>query len=197
MTFDFNLGAEQVVAIALAFIGAGVSTTIFMWRVFSVTKKFITNQETMTSTLSTINKELTTNGGSSVKDMILRLNGVCERIERRQKVIDQRSKVALEGMGCVFEIDRLGHLVWANEDFCRHTIGYGNISQGLDWIAILDEGKREEFVIELNSCLDMARKIDIETLSAEGNPIHIVGRPYHVGEGEHEGFIIQICKLEK
>jgi len=194
----FDIDAEKVLTIALMFIGAGVSTVIFMWRVFSVTKKFITNQETMKSALRTINKELTTNGGSSVKDMILLLNGVCGRIERRQKVIDQRSKTALDGMNtCLFEIDRDGKLVWANELFRQQTSGYGDIRQGLDWIVIIEEGEREEFLTELKSCLEMSRKIEIETMSAEGHQIHLTGKPYRVGDGQHEGFIIQICKLEK
>lgn len=195
MIFDFDI--EQVLTVTFMLVGATVSTVLFFWRVFIVTRKFINNQETMKASLSAITSEVTCNGGRSIKDIILNLNETCSRMELRQKIIDQRSKAALQYQDrCLFETDKDGQLVWANENFYQYTVDYGDISGGLDWIAVIDEDERENFVTELNSCLEMGRRLDIETVSVNNQQLQFIGHPYRVGEGQHEGFLIHIQTLE-
>jgi len=195
MIFDFNI--EQVLTVIFMLVGATVSTVLFFWRVFVCTRKFISNQETMKNSLSAIKSEVTCNGGRSIKDIILKLNETCGRMELRQSIIDQRSKAALEYQDrCLFETDRDGQLVWANENFYQYTVDYGDISGGLDWIAVIDENERENFVTELNSCLKMGRRLDIETVSVNDQQLQLIGHPYRVGDGQHEGFLIHIQILE-
>ena len=65
-----------------------------------------------------IKKELTTNGGSSLKDAIISMGKSCERIEERQKVIIQRTKAALHYSGAaLFETDEDGRMTWSNANF--------------------------------------------------------------------------------
>ena len=57
-------------------------------------------------------KELSTNGGNSLKDAIIDLRQTCHRI-RKTKIIEQRTKAALHYSNvALFETDIAGRLVW-------------------------------------------------------------------------------------
>lgn len=192
-----SITLEEALAFA-SLLGATGSALVFLWRIF----KAITRAEHIalkaSKQIETIKSEVTHNGGGSIKDLVLKLDRTCDRMEIRQRVIDQRSKAALHYQErCLFETDKNGHLVWANESFYQHTVENGDISGGLDWIAIIHEEDREEFLKEFNSCLDMGRRIDIETVSVEGRRLHFTGYPYRVGKGRQEGFLIHIQIREK
>lgn len=192
----FGINAEQIVTVA-SLIGAVVSAVIFLWRIFRIARTFINNQEVIQTSLDYIKSEVTYNGGGSTKDMILKLTRTCDRMEASQKIIDQRSKASLNYQNrSLFETDKKGHLVWANEKFYQQTVEQGDISGGLDWVSVIDENEREDFVTELSSCLKMGRRIDIETSSVSGLKLRFIGHPYRVGKGNQEGFLIQIQTLE-
>jgi len=192
----FNIDLEQVLTV-VSLGGATVAVVVFLWRTFIALRKFIATQEEIQTCIADIKCEVTYNSGGSIKDMVLKLSRTCNRMEVRQRVIDQRSKAALHFQNkCLFEIDNKGHMVWANESFYQKTVDRGDISEGLDWITVINEDERENFVTELDSCLEMGRLLDIETVSTEGEKLHFIGHPYRVGEGHHEGFLIHIQTLE-
>ena len=69
--------------------------TLFTWkRLVKPTQQFMADQEDIKYSIETIRKEVVTNGGLSIKDVVNSLKGTCERIEDRQKVLDQRSKAS-------------------------------------------------------------------------------------------------------
>ena len=192
-----SITLEEALAFA-SLLGATGSALVFVWRIFKAITRAEQKQIALKASVETIKSEVTHNGGGSIKDLVLKLDRTCGRMEIRQGVIDQRSKAALHYQErCLFETDRNGHLVWANESFYQHTVENGDISGGLDWIAIIHEEDREEFLKEFNSCLDMGRRIDIETVSVEGRRLHFTGYPYRVGKGRQEGFLIHIQIREK
>lgn len=137
------------------------------------------------------------NGGGSMKDIINGLKISIDRIEVRQQVIDQRTKAGLHYKAQpLFEVDSSGKIVWYNEAFRKLTEENGTM-KGLDWFAIVEDNFRPQFIDEVNSCLRMGRKIDIDTVSQNGKFIHFVGFPYKIDSGSHEGFLIHLYKGER
>ncbi len=192
-----SITVEEVLTL-VPLIGVLGSAVVFLWKIFKIISKAESRQLELKESIETIKKEVTCNGGASIKDVVIKLDKTCSRMETRQKVIDQRSKAALHYQDrCLFETDRKGNLIWANEAFYQHTVDCGDISGGLDWITLVHEDDREEFLVELNSCLDISRRLDIQVrCSTEDNDIHFTGYPYRVGAECHEGFLIHLSKRE-
>lgn len=157
---------------------------------------FIKEHDSVVSSIETIKKEVTTNGGKSIKDAICSLKKTCERIELRQKLIEERSKLALHYHNeALFEIDRNGNLVWTNEKFYQIT-GENQVDlQGKNWINYVQEGDREKFERELNNCLNSCRKFELETKSNKGDAVRFVGFPYRVGFSQQMGFLFNLSLL--
>lgn len=144
-----------------------------------------------------IKKEVQPNGGSSMKDTINDLKISVDRIEVRQQIIDQRTKAGLHYKSQpLFEINNSGNIVWYNEAFKKLTEENGTI-EGRDWFALIEENFRPAFIEEINSCLRMGRKIDIDTVSQNGKFIHFVGYPYKIDQNNHEGFLIHLYQGER
>ncbi len=192
-----NLSTEEVTAI-LTLCGAAVASTAFLWRLFKVSRIFLNDHELLKTSIKKIESEVTPNGGKSLKDVVNQLKTASERIEKRQKVLDQRSKATLHYSDrALFETDVDGRLTWSNEAFINFTRDNGSVKEGFDWITVIEDEERASFLKEFQSCLDMCRKIDIETVSVHGRDIHFVGYPYRVGDGVHEGFLIHLYQENK
>jgi len=188
------LSQEEFTAVA-TLVGMIGSVVIFLWKVFKTSKIFLRDHEEVKKSIETIKSEVMPNGGTSIKDTINCLKDTCQRIEITQKVLDQRSKAALHYTGRpLFETDKVGRVTWSNESFQELTKEHGKFSEGLDWICIIDEEEREEFLKEFSSCLEMCRRVDIETESVDGQKIHFLGYPYRISEKSHEGFLIHLYK---
>lgn len=188
-----SLSVDELLALA-SLLGALGSAIVFLWRIFKMVKAFITEQEEIKAVVNTIKAEVTHNGGKSIKDVVTKLDKTCERVEIRQKILDQRFKSFLHYSDqLLFEIDKTGNLTWANEAFYQSTTTCGDISDGMDWVSIVGEESRDEFLKELNSCLLMGRRLDIEVDCSKGDKVlHLTGHPYRIDNSTHEGFLIQI-----
>lgn len=188
------LTQDQAAAIA-TLLGASGTALVAIWRVFKYCRKFLDEQRQIKDHLKVIKQEVTPNGGGSMKDIINNLKSTVDRIETRQKILDQRSKATLHHTSHpLFETDKEGRLTWHNEALKNETLENGSL-EGYDWFSIVDEHYREEFITEIKSCLRMCRKIDIETVSVNGCTIRFVGFPYKTGSSVHEGFLIHLFKV--
>lgn len=157
---------------------------------------FINEHQNVVSSIEVIKKEVSTNGGCSIKDAVTSLKNTCDRIELRQKTIEERSKLALHFHNeALFEIDKDGNLVWTNEKFYQMTGENQTDLQGLNWISYIQEGDREKFEEELKRCLKSCRKFELETKSTEGIPVRFTGFPYRIGFGQHMGFLFNLSLL--
>lgn len=147
------------------------------------TIKLYRNQSKLLKLVDDIKKEVTPNGGSSIKDSI-------NRIEKRQIMIDKRSKAVFYTFSDpIFEVDEKGNILWANQAF--HTaMGTKNL-KGLDWVSFIDEIFREHFLRELESCSDRLREFKFETVSTEGKDIKFSGYPYRDND-KNFGFLIYL-----
>lgn len=188
------LTQDEAAAIA-TLIGACIPVAVAIWRTIKYFRKFLEEQHQIKEHLKVIKAEVTPNGGGSMKDVINNLKSTVDRIETRQKILDQRSKATLHHSDHpLFETDKEGRLTWYNEALKDQTIENGSL-EGHDWFAIVDEDSRESFITEIKSCLRMCRKIDIETVSVNGCTIRFVGFPYKIGNSAHEGFLIHLFKV--
>lgn len=178
-------------------IGAFIGVLGFLYKIFSFVKSFQRFEEEVKKSISIIKAEVTPNSGKSLKDTVNSLKKACDRIETRQKVLDQRSKAALHyNETPLFETDIKGRLTWCNEAFLELTNDNGGCKDEFDWLTVIEDDRREHFLKEFDSCLKMCRKIDIETISVHGRHIHFVGHPYKLGKGIHEGFLIHLYLQE-
>ena len=181
----------------LTLLGIAGSTIVALWHIFKFANRFLQEQEKIKDCLSMIKKEVQPNGGSSMKDTINGLKISIDRIEIRQQVIDQRTKAGLHYKSQpLFEINNSGNIVWYNEAFKKLTEESGTI-EGRDWFSLIEENFRPNFIEEVNSCLRMGRKIDIDTVSQNGKFIHFVGYPYKIENDTHEGFLVHLYLGER
>ena len=161
----FAFDAESL-AMVSTLAGIVTSISIFLWKkLLKPAIQLMDDHEEIKKSIDTIKNEVTPNGGGSMKDAVNCLKDTCQRIEITQKVLDQRSKAALHYTDRpLFETDSFGRVTWSNQSF-RDLTNDDDFSEGLDWISIIDEDSREEFLKEFNSCIDMCRRVDIETES--------------------------------
>ena len=189
----FDLNAENLAMISTAG-GIVSSVCFFLWKkLVKPAINLMDDHKEIKNSIDIIKNEVTPNGGGSMKDAINCLRKTCTNIERSQKVLDQRSKASLHYHDrALFEVDSFGRMKWFNEKF--ELLSDNSPKEGFDWVNIVDESEREDFVKEVTSCFEMCRKIDIVTKSIEEDSIHFLGYPYRITDKEHEGFLIHIYK---
>ena len=167
--------------------------------------KLCKNQDFFVKSVEEIKKELTTNGGSSLKDAIIGMKESCERIENRQRVIIQRTKAALHySSTALFETDKEGRLIWSNVNLIdltkrsnTWTKDANYMVEGFDWISLFKEEDRESVLSEFKSCLAMNRRFIKETELINGVKVRLLGYPYKITDTEHGGFLVSITEEKR
>jgi len=180
---NFNNSLE-IIGIVISVIGGACASFAWGWKfIIKPTIKLYKNQQSIVSSVEDIKKELTTNGGSSIKDTV-------NRIDRRQVMIDKRSKAIFYNIEkAILEVDENGNILWANEEF-HNLMGTKNL-KGLDWVSYIDEPQREYFLREFESCSEKLRELKFETISTEGKKIKYTGFPYRDSD-RNFGFLIYL-----
>lgn len=148
-------------------------------------KRIFDSHDNLLENIDTIKQEVTPNGGASIKDCI-------NRIETRQLIIDERSKAVFFNYNePIFEVDNNGNIMWANSMFHK-LMGNKNL-QGMDWVNIIDEPLRKEFLDEIKSCGSTGRELSVKTRSIKDKNITFNGFPYRcVKDSQNYGFLIYL-----
>jgi hypothetical protein len=189
---------ENITLIFSIFGGLGTFFSIIWVKVIKPAIKLVQGQEEVFKSLETIKKELTTNGGNSLKDAVVDLRSTCNRMEKGQKVIEQRTKAALHYNDAVlFETDDHGRLTWTNNNFYELTQDVINSVEGYDWLNYAAEEEREDLFDELKSCLKMNRKLVKTVKTVDGKTVKMTGFPYRINEKEHGGFLVSISQIKE
>jgi PAS domain S-box-containing protein len=194
-----NLPNPEYITILLSCAG-GLGTFLSLVWVKAVRPLIVLmkNQDLVGKAVSDIKKELTTNGGNSLKDAIIDLKATCNRMEVRQKIIEQRTKAALHySMVALFETDTHGRITWTNENFCQLTDNKLQNAEGFDWISYVNEDDREDFLHEFKSCLSMNRKFVRITKTSDGKFVRMLGFPYKLNESEQGGFLVSVSEIKE
>lgn len=193
-----SFNTEIITIIISSLGGIGTILSLFWLKFIKPILKVVNNHENVVNSINLIKKELTTNGGNSLKDAVLDLKSVCQAIERRQRIIEQRTKAALHYSNVpLFETDHTGRLIWNNAqlaDFIKdNTISF----EGYDWLTIIEEQDREELLNEFQSCLSMNRKFSKIAKTQNGKNIRMLGYPYRITDSEHGGFLVSILEINE
>lgn len=178
--------------------GLGTFFSIMWVKAVKPTLNFVKGQEELGKSLETIKKELTTNGGNSLKDAIVDLRSTVNRMEKRQKIIEQRTKAALHYNDvALFETDEQGRLIWTNNNFYELTQDVINSVEGYDWLNYIIEDDRIDLFDELKSCLKMNRKLVKVVNTTDGKTVRMTGFPYRINDKEQGGFLVSISQLKE
>lgn len=189
---------EHITLLFSIFGGIGTVFSLLWMKIIKPILVLLQNQDSVNKSVEYIKKELMTNGGNSLKDTIIELKGTCNRIETRQKVIEQRTRAALHyNNAALFETDDHGRLVWTNNSFYELTSDLINNVDGYDWLNYIDENDREDFFNEFKSCLEMNRKFVKITKNCDGQDIKLVGFPYKINDDMHGGFLVSISEFKE
>ncbi len=196
MTELFTIEKIGIYATILASV---VTTAIFIWKkVLKPILNFINIHNSIVKSIETIKREVVTNGGSSLKDSVIALKQTCDRIEKSQKVIEQRSKSSLHYHNqALFETDKNGNLIWTNERFYEMTGFTFSDMEGLNWISYINEDDREDFIAEFSSCMKMCRKLEFKTSFINDKKIKLIAYPYKISESEHYGFLFHVSLIKE
>lgn len=192
-----SLNDPETITLIISIIG-GIGTLLsFVWaKVIKPIIKILKNQDIFAQSIENIHKELSTNGGNSLKDAVVDLKNTCNRIENTQKIMEQRTKAALHYSNiALFETDNQGRLIWTNNKFYELTSSSVNDVDGYDWLSYIEESDRKSFLTEFKSCLSMNRKFVKVTRNCDGNQIKLIGFPYKLNDNTHAGFLISISQV--
>lgn len=178
--------------------GIGTFLSLIWVKVVTPVIKLMNNQELVGKAITDIKKELTTNGGNSLKDAIIDLRTTCHRMETRQKIIEQRTRAALHySLVSLFETDSEGRIVWANENFSKLTAGKLQNAEGYDWVSYIEEEERDDFLHEFKSCLEMNRKFSRVSKTCDGKYVQMIGFPYRINDHEHGGYLVSVSETKE
>lgn len=187
----------EILALIFGGISGATGLITLAWKKFiKPIIKLCKSQDFFKESVESIKKELSTNGGSSLKDAIIDMKETVNRIDERQKVIVQRTKAALHYSNmALFETDAEGRLVWSNANLCELTKKITNsMIEGFDWINLFEEDEREDVLAEFKSCLSMNRRFSKVTRLTDGTDVRLLGYPYKITESEHGGFLVSITQ---
>ena len=187
----------EFASIIISIVTAISGSFLYIWRkIIKPLFKIFKSNEKILETINDIKKELSTNGGGSIKDSIICLKDTCSRIEKTQKVLEQRSRSSLNFADtALFETDKDGNLVWSNEKFLELTNSKSNEISGYDWVSKIKEEGRSEFIEEFQSCIHMCRKFEFVTELDNHKVLKFKGFPIKVGDKEHHGFLFHVILI--
>ena len=194
-----EIPSAELATIIVSSIGGIVTISTLIWKKFlKPLVKLCQNQEFFKESVEEIKKELTTNGGSSLKDAIIDMKDTVHRIDKRQKIIEQRTKAALHYSNeALFETDKAGRLIWSNAHFCKYVKDNPSNMTGFDWLSMIKEEERDELLQEFLSCIKMNRKFSKTTETQDEKQIRMLGYPYKITDSEHGGFLVSIIPNEE
>lgn len=189
----------ELLTFLVSVLGAVGTFLSLVWvRLVKPVIKVVNTHEQVVHSMEVIRKELTTNGGNSIKDAIIDLRTTCHRMETRQKVIEQRTKASLHySQAALFETDNEGRLVWSNVNFCEFMKDISSNLEGYDWLNCIDEEDREDLLQEFKSCLHLNRKFVRITKMQNGMVIRMTGYPYRINEEKQDGFLVSVSEQKE
>jgi PAS domain S-box-containing protein len=186
----------EYITIFISIIGGLFTFGSLLWIKFlRPVLKLVNNQDLFTESVKELRKELMTNGGNSLKDSIIELKKICKVIDKRQRIIEQRTRASMHyNEIALFETDNEGRLIW-NNIHLHKFIGDSNLFlEGYDWINIVNEEDRSSVLQEFKSCIEMNRRFNKVTRTSDGKQLRLVGYPYKISDEEHGGFLVSVSE---
>ncbi|MEY4571732.1 MAG: hypothetical protein RLZ10_943 [Bacteroidota bacterium] len=185
---DFFQSLEWWEKIFGALVGLGISflsiakAAKFFWSAVSDANKFANNIVDLVPDLKKIAKEFKPNGGSSLKDILCRL-------ENHLAHTDQKIRVVASCIGIsAFEADKFGLYTFVSKQWSDVTGFNSDQAQGNGWINVIEESEREELFKEWQSCIEQNREFHASTKLINGQETSIIAWPIRNLDGSVEKF---------
>ena len=199
MEFDLAYLEELITLTGTVVTSVLVPLATWFWiKVVRPLTNLLRRQEEAMEAIADIQNEIKTHGGKTIKDTMAAVRGTLSDIEYRLKVINQRTKAALNyADAALFETDNEGKLVWANVQFWNLDNGnsHTSLKHQYDWLSLLKDNEQKETLEQFKSCLAMNRSFVRHTELTDGSPIRMSGHPLRVSDDQNDGFLISITKL--
>jgi hypothetical protein len=186
----------EYITIFLSIIGGLFTFGSLLWIKFlRPILKLVNNQDLFTESVKELRKELMTNGGNSLKDSIIELKKICKVIDKRQRIIEQRTRASMHyNEVALFETDNEGRLIWNNIHLHKFIDDSNLFLEGYDWINIVNEEDRSSVLQEFKSCIEMNRRFNKVTRTSDGKQLRLIGYPYKISDEEHGGFLVSVSE---
>ena len=186
----------EYITIFLSIIGGLFTFGSLLWIKFlRPVLKLVNNQDLFTESVKELRKELMTNGGNSLKDSIIELKKICKVIDKRQRIIEQRTRASMHyNEVALFETDNEGRLIWNNIHLHKFIDDSNLFLEGYDWINIVNEEDRSSVLQEFKSCIEMNRRFNKVTRTSDGKQLRLIGYPYKISDEEHGGFLVSVSE---
>lgn len=150
-------------------------------------KEFKTKVE---SDVGTIRKELTTNGGGTLKDYIDAVRASVDGVNNKLRVM------ATTNNSIVWESDAQGGSVWASPAMCRALQREFDDIRGQAWKSFVHEPDRGKVISEWESCVREKRafRMSYHWVRADGYllRIHAEAHPIRTRSGDVDGWIATV-----
>lgn len=199
MNFDLSYLEELITVTGTVVTSVVVPLAGWFWiKVVKPLTNLLKKQEEAMVAIADIQDEIKTHGGKTIKDTMVAVRGTLSDIEYRLKVINQRTKAALNyADAALFETDGEGKLVWANVQFWNLDKGNNmtSLKHQYDWLSLLKDKEQKETLEQFKSCLAMNRSFVRHTELTDGSPIRMSGHPLRVSDDQNDGFLISITQL--
>jgi PAS domain-containing protein len=152
-------GAASVVLIGIWRFGGKVR---LKWRNLMT---LLALADRISSQLADIKKELTPNGGGSLKDQV-------SRIEQGQILTELHAKALLDQSSApTFRCDARGHWIWANRALLKLSDMQAEQIYGNGWINLVIASEREDVHCEWISAVEQGRDFSMTfTIQTAGKP---------------------------
>lgn len=147
--------------------GTSAKKYVVAW--FSMPTVLTTQDARLKNIENIVQKELTTNGGSSIRDAIT-------RIDKRQILDETRNRAMLEHLGVPFwEADHEGKVLYISREFCLLVHRVVDDLLGNAWISTVHPDHRDAVLREWNACVEQGRVFTMEFsyITPEGKEIPV------------------------
>jgi PAS domain-containing protein len=194
-TFNFHPDYERLSSIA-QILGAICAVIAVLWKLSKrVTKKIKEKYSLIENTMTKINgisKEFEPNHGSSLKDLLTKMQAeliknteLTEKIATRQKWIFDNREMP------IFESDEQGHCVWVNIAYVNLVKRDMNFLLGHGWKNVIAQEDRERVVNNWNLCVKDGRDSEdtYSMIDASGKKIRVFTAACKTGKFGYVGAI--------
>lgn len=155
---------------------------------------------TITDDIMQIRKELTSNGGQSLKDFVKQIKTDVQANTDLTKTIMCRQRWILDNRTePIFETDEKGNFTWVNEAFIRLTKRSCFDLLGNKWKNIIEESQRDAVFEHWDRAIEEKRNFEetIQIMDKKGNKYSAMCVATIQQDGKYIGSFTEIEQIEK
>lgn len=144
---------------------------------------------TLDTKLNAIYSQLVTNGGSSLRDSI-------DRIEKRAVFTEEFVKtIYKESEKAMFQTNASGDCIWVNKTLLHLVDMESSEVMGQGWVNFISMEDKEDVMNEWNNAIANSRDFDMEYTTTKGDKVHHVARAIRSSDLKAIGYLGTISPI--